>query len=134
MKQERVRDRMHPEPAMVAWYDSAEAAFARMQASHTNAIPVVNDDRVIGIIERAAASACEDSGNWLGSVPVASLIRRGAFWCRATDTLAQALATMDRLEADALAVLDESGKVMGMIDRTHAVGVQPGLFAAGASL
>src|SRR3712207_1029718 len=98
VEQTRVLDRMQREPATVAWYDSAEAAYARMQSAQTSAVPVVNDGRVIGLVERSAASACEETGNWLGAVPVANLMRRGAFWCRGIDPVSHALATMDRLE------------------------------------
>jgi predicted transcriptional regulator len=72
---------------------------------------------VIGLLERDATLACECGGNWLGSVQVASLMRRGVFVCRADDALGHALATMDRLEVDQLAVLDDAGRVVGVIGR-----------------
>src|SRR5688500_15253472 len=112
----RVRDRMRPGPATVAPDDSAEAAFARMRDARLDAIPVVNDRRVIGLLERDAAHArWGGGGSWLGSVQVASLMRRGVFVCRAGDTLEHALATMDRLEVDQLAVVDEAGQVVGVV-------------------
>ena len=114
----------------VAWHDSAENAFARMRAAGLEAIPVINDQRVIGLVEKAAARACQGSGNWLGSVPVASLIRRGSFSCRASDSLAQALARMDQLEAEFLAVLDEEDRVVGVIGREQALGLPPRAFTA----
>jgi hypothetical protein len=67
----RVRDRMRPDPVVVAWSDSANVALS-----------------------------------------VARLIRRGVFACRADDALGHARATMDRL-----AVLDEAGRVVGVIGR-----------------
>jgi CBS domain-containing protein len=119
----RVRDRMHPGAVAVAWSDSAEAAFARMRDAGLNAIPVVNDQRrVIGLLEGDATSAswwC--NGIWLGSVSVAGLMRRGVFVCRADDALEHALATMDRLEVDRLAVLDEAGQVVGVVGRDDEV-------------
>jgi predicted transcriptional regulator len=108
---------MRPDPAAVAWSDSAEAALARMRDAGLGAVPVVNDQRVIGLLERAAVLACERTGNWLGAVPVASLMRRGVFVCRADDALGHALATMDRLEVDRLAVLDDAGRVVGVLGR-----------------
>ena len=114
----RVRDRMRPGAVTVAWSDSADAALARMQYAGLDAIPVVNNDQhVIGLLERGATRACQRDGNWLGSVSVASLMRRGVFVCRADDALEHALATMDRLEVDQLAVLDEAGRVVGVIGR-----------------
>lgn len=130
---ELVRNRMHGEPVAVAWYDSAEAAYTRMQAAGLDAIPVVNEDRVIGILERSAANACEKRGNWLGAVPVADLMRRGAFWCRSDDTLSKALATMDRHEADLLAVLDESGVLVGTLGRSHVLSAQRLALSAAAA-
>src|SRR5215217_4609803 len=113
----RVRDRMRPGAVAVAWSDSADAALARMQVACLDAIPVVNDQRVIGLLERGATCACRHDGNWLGSISVASLMRRGVFVCRADDALEHALAIMDRLEVDQLAVVDEVGRVVGVIGR-----------------
>jgi predicted transcriptional regulator len=110
----RVRDRMRPGDVAVAWSDSADAALARMRRARLDAVPVINDRRVIGLLERRATLAC---GDWLGSVQVASLMRRGVFVCRADDALGHALATMDRLEVDQLAVLDDAGRVVGVIGR-----------------
>jgi predicted transcriptional regulator len=108
---------MRPGDVAVAWSDSADAAFTLMRSARLDALPVLNDQRVIGLLERDATLACGRSGNWLGSVQVASLMRRGAFVCRADDTLKHALATMDRLEVDQLAVLDAAGRVIGVIGR-----------------
>ena len=113
----RVRDRMRPGAVTVAWSDSADAALARMQDAGLDAIPVVNDQPVIGLLERGATYACQRDGNWLGSISVASLMRRGVFVCRADDALEHALATMDRLEVDQLAVVNEAGQVVGVIGR-----------------
>ena len=111
----RVRDRMRPGAVTVAWSDSADAALARMQYAGLDAIPVVNDQRVIGLLERDAMSAFGCNGIWLGSVSVASLMRRGVFVCRADDALEHVRATMDRLEVDQLAVVDEAGQVVGVV-------------------
>src|SRR3954452_18466573 len=73
----RVRDRMRPGAVAVAWGDSAEAALACMRDAGLDAVPVVNDQRVIGLLERTAVLACERTGNWLGAVLVADLMRRG---------------------------------------------------------
>jgi CBS domain-containing protein len=50
-------------------------------------------------------------------VPVANLMRRGVFVCRASDTVEQARAAMDRLKVDLLAVIDGAGRVIGVIGR-----------------
>src|SRR3954454_11097827 len=93
----RVRDRMRPGAVAMAWDDSAEAALARTRDAGLDAVPVVNDQRVIGLLERDATLACGRGGNRLGPIQVASLMRRGVFVCRADDPLKHALATMDRL-------------------------------------
>ncbi len=46
----RVRDRMRPGAVAVAWSDSADVALTRMQDARLGAIPVVNDQRVIGLL------------------------------------------------------------------------------------
>ena len=113
----RVRDRMRPGAVAVAWDDGADAAFAQMWGARLDAVPVVKDHRVIGLLERTAAYARPGGGGRSGSVRVASLMRRGVFVCRADDPLEHALATMDRLEVDLLAVVDGTGRVIGAVDR-----------------
>ena len=113
----RVQDCMRPGALAVALDDSADAAFARMRGACLDAIPVVNEHRVIGLVEQGAAYASRGGGIRSGSVPVASLMRRGDFVCRAGDTVEHALATMDRLEVDLLAVVDGADQVVGVIGR-----------------
>src|SRR3954453_16944495 len=94
---------MRPSAVAVAWGDSAEAALARMRDAGLEALPVVNDGRVIGLLEREAVLACERGGDRLGAVPAADLMRRGVLVCRAEDALTRALATMDPLAGARLA-------------------------------
>src|SRR4051795_8305692 len=108
----RVRDRMRPGAVAVAWDDSAEAALARMRDAGLDAVPVVNDQRVIGLLERDVTLARGRGANRLGPIQVASLMRRGVFVCRADDPLKHALATMDRL-----GVLAGAGRVIGILGR-----------------
>src|SRR4051794_20620915 len=81
------------------------------------AVPVINDQRVIGSFQRRTALGCRNAGDRLGVVPVASPVRRGVFACRTDDTLGHAHAVMDRLEVDLLAVLDAAGRVVGVLGR-----------------
>src|SRR5690349_21361625 len=111
----RVRERMRPGAVAVAWHDSAEAALERMRAAGLDAVPVVDGPRVIGLVERAAASAARRHGNWLEAVQVASLMRHGTFACNAADPVERVLAAMDRLGVGLLAVVDEGGRVVGVI-------------------
>jgi CBS domain-containing protein len=108
---------MRPGVVAAAWHDSADAAFARMRAADLDAIPVVNDERVIGLVEHSVIGAAQRGGNWLGAVPVANLMRRGVFICRADDTLELARSIMDRLEIGLLAVVDKAGRIVGVISR-----------------
>ena len=113
----RVQDCMRPGALTVALDDSADTAFARMRGACLDAIPVVNEHRVIGLLEQGVAYASRGGGIRSGSVPVASLMRRGDFVCWAGNTVEHALAAMDRLEVDLLAVIDGAGRVIGVIGR-----------------
>jgi CBS domain-containing protein len=106
---------MRPGDLAVAWDDSVDAAFARMRGAGLDAIPVISEHGVIGLLEHGAARAHGGGGVRPGPVPVANLMRRGAFVCRASDTVEQARAAMDRLEVDLLAVIDGAGRVVGVI-------------------
>ena len=81
----RVRDRMRPGAVAVAWGDSAEGALVCMREAGLDAVPVVNDGRVIGLLESGAVLARERTGDRLGAVPVAGLMRRGLLVCRADE-------------------------------------------------
>jgi CBS domain-containing protein len=126
----RVRERMRPGAVAVAWHDSAQAALERMRAAGLDAVPVVDGPRVIGLLERDAASAARGSGNWLGAVQVASLMRHGSFACGTADPVERARAAMDRLGVGLLAVVDEGGSVVGVIGRERATATLPALAAA----
>ena len=112
-----VQDCMRPGARAVAWDDSADAAFAQMRGAGLDAIPVVNERRVVGLLEHGAAHACREGGIRSGSVPVADLMRRSVFVCRAGDTVERVRTAMDRLEVDLLAVIDGAGGVIGAIGR-----------------
>jgi CBS domain-containing protein len=58
----RVQDCMRPGALAVEWDDSADAAFARMRGESLDAIPVVDEHRVIGLLEHGAAHACRGDG------------------------------------------------------------------------
>ena len=82
-------------------------------------LAVIDPHGVIGLCERSALLACQQRGNWLGSIAVADLMRRGPFWCREDDPPAKVLTTMERLHTDTLAVLDRRGQVIGTISRSQ---------------
>jgi CBS domain-containing protein len=113
----RVRDRMRPGAVAVASGDRAGTTLAWMWDTGREAVPVVDDRGVIGLLERRAARASRPGADRPGPVPVASLMRCGAFVCRADELLERAHATMDRLEVDWLAVLDAADRVVGVLGR-----------------
>jgi CBS domain-containing protein len=112
---QRVAGVMGERPAIVTWSDSADIALDRMVGLGCDRLAVVDTYGVIGICERNVLVAYQRRGAPLTSIPVADLMRRGPFWCRADDPPAKVLIAMDRLKTDTLAVLDGRGRVLGTV-------------------
>ena len=116
----RVQD-VIAERAVVDWSDTADAALSRMCGLDCDRLAVIDPHGVVGLCERSALLACQQRGNWLGSIAVADLMRRGPFWCRDDDPPAKVLGTMQQLGIDTLAVLDRRGRVIGTVSRSRLV-------------
>jgi CBS domain-containing protein len=109
----------------------SEAA-ARMFESRVAAMPVVEDDHLVGIVGEAdlyRAFAAMNGVPLGGTVPldefcrphvVSDIMRRQVLWVKSTDS-AQLAAQLLMRHARSLPVL-EHGKVVGMIDRRDVIG------------
>ena len=80
-------------------------------------LPVVDAHGVIGLCDRGVLQSSQRRGNWMGSVSVGDLMRRGPFWCRVLDPSEKVLRTMERLSTDVLAVIDQRGAIVGIVHR-----------------
>lgn len=114
---QRVHDVMAEEGAIVSWSDTAEVALERMRGLGCDHLAVIDPNGVVGLCEHSVLLACQHRGGWLGSIAVADLMRRGPFWCHRDDSPDKALAAMERLGTDTLAVLDREKHVVGTVHR-----------------
>lgn len=112
-----IQDVMRPIREVVSWLDTAELALARMRTLDCQRLPVVDAHGVIGLCDRGVLQSSQRRGNWMGSVSVGDLMRRGPFWCRVLDPSEKALRTMERLSTDVLAVIDQRGAIVGIVHR-----------------
>jgi CBS domain-containing protein len=120
-----VQEVMRPAPATVSWLESADAALARMRELGWDRLPVIDAHGVIGLCERRMLQASERRGNWMGGISVGDLMRRGPFWCRQLDSSDHVLRTMDQLNTDVLAVIDNRGRVVGSVHREQLLAAAP---------
>lgn len=123
-----VKEMMHKG---VEWMspDTPIAAIAKkMQQHDIGAVPIGENDRLIGIVTdrditmRAVARAKDCSATTARDV-----MSKGIVYCRDTDTVADAIATMERKQVRRLPVLDANKRMVGMLslgDISHAASQQ----------
>ena len=76
----------------------------------------VGDGVVIGVLtDRDLCMASYTQGRSLGEIPVAAVMAREVRTCRAEDTLASALATMQEAQVRRLPVVDARGVLVGVL-------------------
>lgn len=113
----RVRDIMTTPVHACRVGDPANEAARLMWERNCGAIPVVQEEgRVVGIItDRDLCMAAYTQGRPLASILVETAMARRVYCCRADDTVGDALAVMRDHEVRRLPVVDEDGRLVGLL-------------------
>ena len=99
--------------------DSAASAAEQMQSLGIGVLPVVEEDRIVGILtdrDLLLALARQDRG--LKELPIAAVMRPRVICCRAEDTIEAAAALMGDHQVRRLPVLDDEGHLAGLLSVT----------------
>jgi CBS domain-containing protein len=133
----RVQDVMKHQVHTVQEDLSLNEALSVMWVEDVGALPVVTSDhRVVGMItDRDIAMTTYLRGELPAHVPVREVMSRRLWTCKAEDTLAQAEEVLQQHQIRRLPVVDEDGKLVGIVtlgDLAHAATQGPWGATSGA--
>ncbi|MBY6069406.1 CBS domain-containing protein [Leisingera aquaemixtae] len=99
--------------------DSAASAAEQMQSRGIGVLPVVEEERIVGILtDRDLVLALAGQERGLEGLSIAAVMSPGAVCCRAEDTVEAAAALMGDHQVRRLPVLDDEGHLAGLLSVT----------------
>lgn len=101
--------------------DNLYHAFAIMRRSNFRHLPVVDKGELVGILSDRdifRSSAMRSGSLVISQGTVADAMSRGVFTCKATDRIGDVADEMLRRKIDAMPVIDDAGRVTGIITST----------------
>ena len=113
----RVEDRMIRAPEVAHVADTLAATAERMAVAGLDALPVVDGDELLGMIDRRQIERHARQGMALGAVVVRDVVGPGTFHCFAEQDGAEVAAAMAALEVEHLPVLDGDKALVGIVAR-----------------
>jgi CBS domain-containing protein len=119
----RVQEVMARDPKTCRANDTLVAAARILWDHDCGCVPVVDDQgRPVGIVtDRDACMAAYTRGRRLDEIAVHGAMARTLFTCRADDGLAQAVALMQQKQVRRLPVVDERGRLCGVLSIADAL-------------
>lgn len=112
-----VHELMSREPRTVRTTDRLDAAARVMWETDCGVVPVVDSvNVVVGMLtDRDVCMATYTQGRPLGDIAVGSAMAKGVKTCRADDTIASAMTTMQMHQIHRLPVVDARGLLVGIL-------------------
>ena len=107
-----VREFVAPARFAVALDTPLGAVRRLLRQSRSEALPVLEDDKLVGIVTRADLDALADASDL---APLREISRMRVVYCFADSDVAEAAATMRAAEASHLAVLGEDVRFLGLL-------------------
>jgi CBS domain-containing protein len=119
----RVQEVMARDPKTCRANDTLVAAARILWDHDCGCVPVVDDQgKPVGIVtDRDACMAAYTRGRRLDEIAVHGAMAKTLFTCRADDGLAQAIALMQQKQVRRLPVVDERGRLCGVLSVTDAL-------------
>lgn len=102
-------------------HESLDTALDRMLGQNASLLPVVDGDRLVGLVSAAEIRA---HAGKMAEVKVSDVATLGPYHCFEHDTVAAAAKTMSALGVAHLAVLDEEEKLVGMVGAKDLAGAR----------
>lgn len=112
-----VKSLMRPAEQLAHLDDTLDEARERMRRQQLGALPVVDGDRLVGLLTHADLAAAERSSDRTETI-LRDIDLPATHHCFVQDDAEQALATMLAVGSDHLAVLDEDRELVGLIAKT----------------
>ncbi|WP_245603016.1 CBS domain-containing protein [Leisingera methylohalidivorans] len=99
--------------------DSVASAAEQMRSLGIGVLPVAEDERIVGIFtDRDLALALAGQESALNGLTIARVMNAGVIFCRATDSIEAAAALMGDHQVRRLPVLDDQGRLAGLLSVT----------------
>jgi len=115
LDESRVGDVMTRNPVAVTPTTSVLEAARLMRELGVSALPVVDDERLIGIVTERDLVWKVIAEVRPVSIPVSDVMTRSLVVIRETETLSQALYLMSKFNIRHLPVVDEQGRLIGIL-------------------
>lgn len=112
----KVVEVMHPGAVWIAPDEPLPEISARMSAEDIGAIPVGEDDRLIGMVtdRDIAVRAFDDNADPL-QLTARDVMSEPIYFCTANEELEDAVRIMERKQVRRLPVIDENRRMVGML-------------------
>ena len=112
----KVKDAMHKGAEWAEATTPVETIAARMRDLDVGAIPIGENDRLIGMVtDRDIAIRAVAAGKDAGKLTARDVMSKGIVFCRDTEDVEDAVRIMEMKRIRRLPVLDESKRMIGML-------------------
>lgn len=120
----KVKDAMHKGAVWVEASTPVSEVAKKMKAFDIGAIPVGENDRLVGIItDRDITVRCVSEGKDCSQIPAKEIMTEGVVYCNEEEDLADAVRIMEQRKIRRLPVLNNDKRLVGMLsidDIAHA--------------
>jgi len=112
----RIADIMTPTVHLIGAKESVRSAALKMAEADCGALPVANDDRLVGMItDRDITTRVVATGLDPAKCSVASVMSPGVKYCFADDEAGEVAANMAEIQLRRLPVIDRDKRLVGML-------------------
>jgi CBS domain-containing protein len=112
----KVKDIMHKGVEWVSPDTSVAAVAKRMQKHDIGAIPVGENDRLIGMVtDRDIALRAVAEGKDISKLTARDVMSKGVIWCRDSENVGAAALTMESKQVRRMPVIDDNKRMVGML-------------------
>jgi CBS domain-containing protein len=119
----KVKEMMHKQAEWVSPQTPVAAIAKKMQQHDIGAIPVGENDRLIGMVtDRDIALRAVANGKDISSLTARDVMSKGITWCRDSDDATEAARIMESKKIRRLPVIDANKRMVGMLslgDMSH---------------
>lgn len=112
----KVKEMMHKSVEWVSPDTSIAAVARKMRQFDIGAIPVGENDRLVGMVtDRDIVVRALADGKDISELTARDVMTKGVTWCRDTDSASEAAHLMEAKHIRRLPVLDEKKRMVGML-------------------
>ncbi len=130
----RVADIMRRSFEVAHLHEPLDRVLDRLAAEGTDAIPVVDGDRIVGLVTRDGVEHALTAAPEGAEVAVRDIVGSGAPHCLESSSVEEARATMRAAGVYSLAVLNDNEELVGIVHETALPGEEDAVAAPAAQM